>query len=71
MGKRLQFTTIALAIIIATIIQIQMAHAATKAECLRKSHSHLGFKSPPALCPVVGCPALGCFVLERHAGQLE
>lgn len=46
MGKPLQFTTIALAIIIATIIQLQMARAATEVECLRKSHSHLGFQSP-------------------------
>ena len=44
MGKQLQFTTIALAIIIATIIQIQMARTATEVECLRKSHSHHGFK---------------------------
>ena len=46
MGKPLQFTTIALAIIIANIIQLQMARAAAEVECLRKSHSHLGFQSP-------------------------
>ena len=48
MGKPLQITTIALAIILATMIQIQLARAATEVECLRKSHSHLGFINPRA-----------------------
>lgn len=48
MGKPLQITTIALAIILATMIQIQMARAAAEVECLRKSHSHLGFINPRA-----------------------
>ncbi len=43
MGKPLQITTIVLAIILATIIQIQTARAANDVECLRKSHSSLGF----------------------------
>ena len=44
MGKPLQFTTIALTIIIAIIIQIQMACTTTEVECLRKSYSYHGFK---------------------------
>ena len=43
MGKPLQITTIALALCLATMIQASLARAADDVECLRKSHSHLGF----------------------------
>lgn len=43
MGKPLQITTIALALCLATMIQATMARGAEDVECLRKSHSHLGF----------------------------
>jgi len=45
MGKPLQIITIALAISIATAIQAAKAHAANDVECLRKSHSAVGFTS--------------------------
>lgn len=52
MGKPLHITTIAVAMIIATIIQTQMARAASDIasdiECQRKSHSHIGFVTPQA-----------------------
>jgi len=48
LGKPLHITTIVLAIIIATTIQIGMARAASDIECQRKSHSHIGFVSPKA-----------------------
>ena len=45
MGKPLQIVTIALAISIATFIQAARAHAANDVECVRKSHSSIGFTS--------------------------
>lgn len=45
MGKPLQIVTIALAISIATFIQAARAYAANDVECVRKSHSSIGFTS--------------------------